>query len=690
MPRNAPGLLRWIRVICHATLAYCPALLSLFLLHNIGTGQEAALQIVGDRSFRIPGIAAKLIVANDSVAIVSDQRGNLTGFDVDDGRVVSEFSVQLKGEEYIASSAHTRDGQLFALAFGRHVQVRSTSAPSKLVMAVSLPEIVADNFFSTPTLDVAFSWDSCAVYVHDEAFNDCTEINLSTGKQRKMFEIDEYVELVSGWKDKLWFHSSESLVLANTQQVLRRFPAKDEHWYMSVASTESAIYTVCNQPSVGSFSSKYVLFERDPETFSVLHQWACDSESIAFMEGRPIFYVDDALFVGQADGTRKQLVECPQPLQHLTSSTSGRKLFGDLKGGIRVWSTDTWQPDIHNSMPSQLDTDFGVDDDGRLRILTDSYHAISDGNSKLHEVSPLPDLMTRFSSYRSLSANGEHLAYIDKEMGVNYLHLRQDSTSPLQLSVPNESRPKRVTISDSGNRVAVVYHPDVRADDPDGTKKVSQQAFQSGARAGLSSRIFGSSNFTEGCAVFELPDTTPRAIGKIGRNAPNATAAQNPYLASERDLICWVGEGEIGRWDFGEKHSTPKTFSTSNEDNFGFCSFNDLGDVIFHRMAPGEQARFQVLWDNPSNPRPELLREEIEDIQLDHNLVFALSRQGRRLFLADSRANKSTISVIQLPTKETVKEFDLPARSLNLRLSPNSKFLGVKLSDSRYAVISVE
>jgi len=60
----------------------------------------------------------------------------------------------------------------------------------------------------------------------------------------------------------------------------------------------------------------------------------------------------------------------------------------------------------------------------------------------------------------------------------------------------------------------------------------------------------------------------------------------------------------------------------------------------------------------------------------------------KHVYLGLSEGFKSTIVKRTLQDKKAIWKIELPSRIERMQLSPNNKFLGVKLSDSRYAVIS--
>ncbi|MEM7479123.1 MAG: hypothetical protein AAF483_29415, partial [Planctomycetota bacterium] len=487
-----------------------------------------------------------------------------------------------------------------------------------------------------------------------------------------------------GWTNQLLLFTGESLTVANSNQILGRFSIEEKHSFVAVESTKSSIFTLCNDYSKKRSST--VLLERDPINFAISNRWQCESDSFAIVRERPVFYSDGFLFQGETDGSQTKLAEAPSGFQEATASTTERRVIAEIEGGILLWNTDNWEPHAQNSMPGH-DSLFAVTDEGSLRILTENTYCDSIPGGKFGPFVPLPQSMTRYDSDRSLSADGESLAFIDDDLRVQHIRLGGQKQTPKQLQVPNNGRPSKVVISSSGQRVAVVFHPEIRVDDPDGTEKASERAFRSGLSGGLFSQMFGASKLTESCAIFELPEVTAHAQGFISKPAVSTTPASSLYLSSDRDLLCWVGIRELGRWEFSKKNARPKTRRTSSEDNWGFYAFNDLGDILYQRDAPADEFRGQAIWDSAHNRKPQVIAESVDDSQIDQRLVYALSRDSTRLIIAESRDDESTVSILGLPGREKLGEFKFPARVLNMRLSPTDRFIGVKLSDSRYAVI---
>jgi hypothetical protein len=652
---------------------------------------EPKVTLIGDRSFRVCGTSMSPIVVTDKHAAVSDQYGEITVFDLASGEVVNVGLVDLDGEDYVADVAYSHDGQLFAVAFGRRIEIRKVFDPKKVVASFSLTSVSQDDHYFTPTAEIEFDRDGSRLFAYDSVGSTLLEFSLSTGKSRKIatgLSEDTSFKLSVSSADGCWLSSPQELIFVGKNEPIKRYPVAKGHRFHSVAATDFSVFVVFDLPSKGWLESAgRILVEHDQNTFAEVNRWDCDCETVAIVNQRPVFRKDRRLLVGTKDGKTKELTDCRADVQHLMGSTDGKYVVAAIGGGLCLWDTARWKPNVQSTDPYQTDQLFCLNNEGALMAVTQSYILQSTEMGSLTSLAPMPDDVSHLLDHQCLSANGGGFVYVDSKYRVHHLTLADSRT--VQLEMPNNGRPNLVSIDETGMVVAVQYSPTPDTP-PESQREANDKAFQQGITEGILGGLARSTKQTNSCAVFQLPSQKPIANARIGENA--MLVGSDGFRVDTNTGVLWVGSYNIGNWDYHRPTQKPNSRSTGPQETIGCSACNSLGDVVCRKMdSRSENVVARIMWYGAKQRRPiELAIEKKQLGNKQSSFVAAQSGDHSYVYLGESIGYKSTIIKMKLPTKEILWKIELPSRLIAIRLSPNERFLGAKLSDSRYAIIQID
>ena len=77
-----------------------------------------------------------------------------------------------------------------------------------------------------------------------------------------------------------------------------------------------------------------------------------------------------------------------------------------------------------------------------------------------------------------------------------------------------------------------------------------------------------------------------------------------------------------------------------------------------------------------------------EKYKNNQKFLAVLPNDGKHIYVANSTSWGATISKMKIREKKTLWTVDMPTRVIRMKISPNNKHPRLKLSDSRFGVIS--
>ncbi|MDP1561818.1 MAG: hypothetical protein Q8M16_10610 [Pirellulaceae bacterium] len=456
--------------------------------------------------------------------------------------------------------------------------------------------------------------------------------------------------------------------------------------FKTVRFSGSKIFTV-----VHSRGSDF-LDERDAKTFKLQNRWQSDSRLVAIVAGRPIFQLGNQLVRGEENGQKTTLCHCESDIGRLLESPSNKQLVGEINDGVLVWDTDSWTAHSHNLRPRQNDRIFAVNDDGHLIILARGQRLKSKPGVAELDTAPLPDSMSPKLGEYSLSANGSGIAYLDGTKQIFHLPLDDDNAPPRLIKLPRDCLPTGVTLGDDGRTLLVRFYPDILRLELDAQQKADSKRLDELWRRMNSEKVSAESGLTETCHVFLNPSDGPVYTGSIG-HVPETTYIFNPSINAKSKVISWVGETHTGIRSFADLQTPPTITNIARGEHSGPVALNAKGDAVI-RWIHVNRREINVLahiyWEPSAGGGRKLLAKERYEPGLGHRFDYALNDDGEKLYLSESKGSATVLSTIALPEMKTISKISIPARVIGMRLSPNNRFLGLKLADSRYAVVQLD
>jgi len=683
--------------------------LSSFAAGSLQAQNKPEINYYGQRNFRASGeFVAPMFVANNRVFLQS-QYGQITAFELPSGKPSSESHCEIPEKSYVSDTAITPGGDLFALSYGRVIEIRGTKDPAKVIRKLDLPPINEEDLYYFPQVNIAFNESGDRLYAYDKGSESLIAFSVKDGKSQIVsneFPISFADGMMCTFQGDILLHDSDILIRLDSNGKQTDSHATKDYRIRSLKPTKNSVFAVCSRSSkLGKVPPKdflnelakkalappsYVLIEFEIDTFKEKFRWSCDSGSFAVLNNRPVFRRGKFILQGSKDGQIKKLFETDEDIDPVLSDSAGKYIFGSIPGGLRCWETETGTPDSMFRQPDQRHTTFGIGNTGILHALTSRSILKPDSNGLLVENCKIDPPLSPVNAYHSLSADGNTLAIIRKNVGAYFytdLLSTRTANKPIRLEMPNNSRPERICLSADGKRVSVRFDPNILLDDLEGSAKRVKEEFKKGFTEGFFGELSGKPNFDETCAIFELPSKRTIAVNKVGGNAMLLPAnGYSPKLWS--GAYFWAAGHHIGSWNFKSPESKPKAFSISPHEVVRFCDFNQKGDAVFGqsmRGSPDDEAS-RVFWLGAGKKFTKLIA--IQKKKNNEQYLAALPNDGKHIYLGKSESFTSTISKIKIRGKKVVWKLELPTRLERMRLSPNGRFLGVKLNDSRYAVIS--
>jgi hypothetical protein len=678
----------------------------------VARADEPQVKIYGQRKFRAVGVSVEPMFATDQHVFTCCSSGQITVFDLKTGEPVSMVNLEDADVDGVNDAALSLGRDLFAVAVGRKVEIRQTENPATIVRKIKLPPSDVIERFSKPSAKIVFDPTGEQVFVFDEMTKSLKSFSVK-GKESRL--IRESVQ--TPWVEKMMTTRSGDIILQSEKALLKLNSSGEEVQVCnldslkisSVTQTPDKIFAVCDLVSKKTPAADKnflrnlgrsllspaddVVVEFDIDDFKELSRWKCVSRAVATtLEGRPVFRAGSHICRGLANGQVDKLVMCTDSVDHLIASAEGKFLFGVVSGGLGRWDTATWSPGFGFEQPKQNDTTFAVNDLGEIVALTQSNVFVSENDRSLRKVHRFAKPLSPVLAYRGVSADGSTFVFIREDEGAFVQKFAKETGSigkPMKLSVPEDAVPEAVVASRFGNTVAVRFDPQVKLGDASSADKAFAKGLAEGFAMGMAGKNSrkGGQPFDESCAIFELPALEPVTVGQIGK-AAFLLRYDSLFLNSKNKTIYWVSARQIGSWNYGQPKSTATARDIRSGEINAFCAFNASGDAAFRKFNFNDPSDIagKICWFGAK--KKWLRRIAVEKSSPKVSFQAALPDDGQHIYLAKSAGVGATLTKLSIKGKKAVWSVELPAQIERVRLSPNNKFLGVKLSDSRYAVLS--